>query len=150
MRRGSGTRVVATSPGSTHVQSVTALSELIQYPDTGFGLVNARTVTLAHAQATRLSLRVGSTRFRIAGLRPYTSQHGRVFETTISIRPEDWFVYSLVLSRDWNTRRDIRLADEFRQRILVDFNTQSSARRHIRAPVDHLHRVLRNVLLEIL
>jgi GntR family transcriptional regulator len=69
MRRGSGTRAVSTSPGSTYVQSVTALSELMQYPDTSFELVDAGTVALAHAQATRLSLTAGSTWFRIAGLR---------------------------------------------------------------------------------
>jgi DNA-binding GntR family transcriptional regulator len=182
MRRGSGTRVVSTSPGSTYVQSVTALSELLQYPDTSFELVDAGTITLAHAQATRLSLTAGSTWFRIAGLRRselndipicwqeiyvlpefentarrvltehgpvhkiiesahsevianaqlemfasriepslaarlevkpdtaamtikrrYKSQDGRVFETTVSIHPEDRFVYSLELSRDWNT-----------------------------------------------
>lgn len=182
MRRGSGTRVVSTSPGSTYVQSVTALSELLQYPDTSFELVGAGTIILAHAQAARLSLTAGSTWFRIAGLRRselndtpicwqeicvlpefentarrvltehgpvhkiiesahsevianaqlemfasrigsdlavrlevepdtaamtinrrYTSQDGRVFETTVSIHPEDRFVYSLELSRDWNT-----------------------------------------------
>jgi GntR family transcriptional regulator len=69
MRRGSGTRVVSASPGSTYVQSVTALSELLQYPDTSFELVDAETITLAHAQAARLSLTAGSTWFRIAGLR---------------------------------------------------------------------------------
>ena len=183
MRRGSGTRVVSTSPGSTYVQSVKALSELMQYPDTRFELVDAGTVTLAHGQAARLSLTAGSTWFRIAGLRRselnkkpicwqeiyvlpefentarrvltehgpvhkiiesahsevianaqlemfasridqrlaarlevepdtaamtihrrYTSQEGRVFETTVSIHPEDRFVYSLELSRDWKTR----------------------------------------------
>ncbi len=35
--------------------------------------------------------------------RRYTSQDGRVFETTVSIHPEDRFVYALDLSRDWNT-----------------------------------------------
>lgn len=35
--------------------------------------------------------------------RRYTSQDGRIFETTVSIHPEDRFVYSLELSRDWNT-----------------------------------------------
>lgn len=182
MRRGSGTRVVSTSPGATYVQSVRSLSELLQYPDTSFELSDAGTVTLAHAQAARLSLGAGSTWFRIAGLRRsdvtgapicwqeiyvlpefedtarrvltehgpvhkiiegahsevianaqleifasridpglaarlevepesaamtinrrYTSQDGRVFETTVSIHPEDRFVYSLELSRDWNT-----------------------------------------------
>ena len=184
MRRGSGTRVESTSPGSTYVQSITALSELLQYPDTSFELVDAGTVTLAHAQANRLSLTAGSTWFRIAGLRRselndmpicwqeiyvlpefentakrvltehgpvhkiienahsavianaqlemyasridsslaarlevqadtaamtinrrYTGQDGRVFETTVSIHPEDRFVYSLELSRDWKTRQ---------------------------------------------
>lgn len=183
MRRGSGTRVVSTSPGSTYVQSVTALSELLQYSGTSFELVDAGTVTLAHAQASRLSLAAGSTWFRITGLRRseannvpicwqeiyvlpefehtarrvltehgpehkiiesahrevianaqlemfasrvdprlaqrlevepdtaamtinrrYTSQDGRVFEVTVSIHPEDRFVYSLELSRDWTTR----------------------------------------------
>lgn len=182
MRRGSGTRVVSASPGTTYVQSVRALSELLQYPDTSFELADTGTVTLAHAQAARLSLNAGSTWFRIAGLRRsnvslapvcwqeiyvlpefentarrvltehgpvhriiesahreviasaqlemfashidadlaarlevepdtaamtinrrYTSQDGRVFETTISVHPEDRFVYSLELSRDWNT-----------------------------------------------
>ncbi|MBT3931215.1 MAG: GntR family transcriptional regulator [Rhodospirillaceae bacterium] len=182
MRRGSGTRVVSTSPGATYVQSVSTLSELLQYPDTTFELADMGTVTLVHAQAARLSLTAGSTWFRISGLRRsdvsrapicwqeiyvlpefentarrvltehgpvhkiiesahsevianaqlemfasridaslaarlevepdtaamtinrrYTSQDGRVFETTISIHPEDRFVYSLELSRDWNT-----------------------------------------------
>ncbi len=182
MRRGSGTRVVSASPGATYVQSVRSLSELLQYPETSFELADAGTVTLAHAQAARLSLAAGSTWFRIAGLRRsdvsgvpicwqeiyvlpefedtarrvltdhvpvhriiesahsevianaqlemfasridptlaeplevepetaamtirrrYTSQDGRVFETTVSIHPEDRFVYALELSRDWNT-----------------------------------------------
>jgi len=182
MRRGSGTRVVSASPGATYVQSVRSLSELLQYPETSFELADAGTVTLAHAQAVRLSLAAGGTWFRIAGLRRsdvsgvpicwqeiyvlpefedtarrvltdhvpvhriiesahsevianaqlemfasridptlaeplevepetaamtirrrYTSQDGRVFETTVSIHPEDRFVYALELSRDWNT-----------------------------------------------
>ncbi|MEK9901554.1 MAG: GntR family transcriptional regulator, partial [Rhodospirillaceae bacterium] len=69
MRRGSGTRVVSASPGATYVQSVRSLSELLQYPETSFELADAGTVTLAHAQAARLSLAAGSTWFRIAGLR---------------------------------------------------------------------------------
>ena len=69
MRRGSGTRVVSTYPGATYVQSVSALSELLQYPDTTFELSDMGTVTLAHAQAARLSLTAGSTWFRISGLR---------------------------------------------------------------------------------
>jgi len=35
--------------------------------------------------------------------RRYTSQDGRVFETTVSIHRKDQFVYALDLSRDWNT-----------------------------------------------
>lgn len=183
MRRGSGTRVVSASPGSTYVQSITALSELMQYPETSFELVETGKVTLAYAQATRLSLADGSTWFRIAGLRRsasdhepicwqeiyvlpefehtarrvltehgpvhkiiesahsqvianahvemfasridprlaerlkvrpdtaamtinrrYKSQDGRVFEMTVSVHPEDRFVYSLEFSRDWNAQ----------------------------------------------
>jgi GntR family transcriptional regulator len=182
MRRGSGTRVESSSPGAAYVQSVKSLSELLQYPETSFEVADTGTVTLAPAEANRLSLGSGTTWFRISGLRRsdisgtpicwqeiyvlsefedtarrvltehgpvhkiiesahseviahaqleifasrigdklaaglevepdtaamtirrrYTSQDRRIFETTVSIHPEDRFVYSLELSRDWNT-----------------------------------------------
>ncbi|MBT5571047.1 MAG: GntR family transcriptional regulator [Alphaproteobacteria bacterium] len=69
MRRGSGTRVVAKAPKDTYVQSVNSLSELLRYPDTTFELSDSGTVTLAPANAERLSLPPGSSWFRISGIR---------------------------------------------------------------------------------
>lgn len=69
MRRGSGTRVVSSTPKGSYVQSVNSLSELLQYPNTTFELGDTGTVTLAPANAKRLSLPAGSSWFRISGVR---------------------------------------------------------------------------------
>lgn len=179
MRRGSGTRVVATAPSRAHIHSVASLSELLRYPDTSFDLGDTGLITLAPANAERLCLEPGSEWFRISGIRRsretgqaicwqeilvvpeyeatarrvltehgpvhriiesahseviahaqleisasalapdlaekldvedgaaamtiirrYTGQDDRVFETTVSIHPEDRFVYSLELNRE--------------------------------------------------
>ncbi len=181
MRRGSGTRVVSQTPASAYVQSVRALSELLQYPDTKLEVAATGTVTLDPSSARRLSLTSGSNWFNIAGIRRSTvsgkpicwqdiyvrpeyaqtarqvsvdhgavhklieREHGgiiaqaqlevfasridrnlaerlevhpdsaamtiirryktaddQIFETTVSIHPEDRFVYSLELARDWH------------------------------------------------
>jgi GntR family transcriptional regulator len=69
MRRGSGTRVISATPKGSYVQSVNSLSELLRYPNTTFELGDAGTVTLAPANAKRLSLPTGSSWFRISGVR---------------------------------------------------------------------------------
>ena len=53
MRRGSGTRVVSQTPASAYVQSVNALSELLQYPDTILEVASSETVTLDPSRARR-------------------------------------------------------------------------------------------------
>jgi DNA-binding GntR family transcriptional regulator len=69
MRRGSGTRVVPKAPKDSYVQSVNSLSELLRYPGTTFELGDSGTVMLAPINAARLSLPVGSSWFRISGIR---------------------------------------------------------------------------------
>lgn len=69
MRRGSGTRVAANELKGAYTQSVNSLSELLQYPNTTFELSDTGTVTLAPSNAERLSLPVGSSWFRISGVR---------------------------------------------------------------------------------
>ncbi len=182
MRRGSGTRVISSDPAAAYVQSVSSLSELLQYPDTILEKAKAGNVTLGQNLAGQLSLAPGSEWFHLAGLRRstvsgkpicwqeiyvrpeyeatarqilvepsavhklierehvgiiaraqlemfasridkelarrlevrpetaamtivrrYKTADDQVFETTVSVHPEDRFVYSLELKRDWHT-----------------------------------------------
>jgi len=88
MRRGSGTRVVSAAPKGSYVQSVNSLSELLQYPNTSFELGDTGTVTLAPANAKRLSLPAGSSWFRISGVRRSNENGEPICWQEIFVLPE--------------------------------------------------------------
>ena len=69
MRRGSGTRVLSTQPEQAHVQSVSALSELLRYPGTNFELMEEGRISLTVADAEILNAQPGADWFRICGIR---------------------------------------------------------------------------------
>ncbi len=69
MRRGSGTRVLSARPEQAYVQSVSALSELLRYPDTSFEVMASGRIALDAAQAETLHRQVGEDWFHISGVR---------------------------------------------------------------------------------
>jgi len=69
MRRGSGTRVLSARPEQAHVQSVTALSELLRYPGTIFQMMAAERIAVDVQQAEILNVRPGDKWFHLAGVR---------------------------------------------------------------------------------
>src|SRR3546814_533816 len=88
MRRGSGTRVTALTPAPAYVQSVSSITELLQYPDTRFELADARMVTTAGETARRLNTRPGTRWFRVSGLRRSTATGKPICWQEIHVLPE--------------------------------------------------------------
>lgn len=69
IRRGSGTRVLASQPGQAYVQSVSALSELLLYPATKFIVQESSSISLNAEQADILNEPPGATWFHTSGVR---------------------------------------------------------------------------------
>ncbi len=69
MRRGSGTRVLSARPEQAHVQSVSALSELLRYPGTRFDLFESGRIALDVEQAEILRAQPDADWFHICGVR---------------------------------------------------------------------------------
>lgn len=88
MRRGSGTRVTSLTPETAYVQSVSSITELLQYPDTRFEVAEALAVSADAALARRLDARSGSAWFHIAGLRRSNASGKPICWQEIYVLPE--------------------------------------------------------------